>query len=203
MCVCVYIRGVVNKFPDWIFPLVRSVVTTPTARDIIPKVSWTSVLKASFLCTSRVTQLQLLSRDATSLCDYRDGGFPWTTRLHRIRFQVRENCYRMLWIFEDIFWATKFQSSQWKSPGLPRPKKARQVRSNIKSMLICFFDQNGTVHKEFVPPGQTVNAAFYIEVLKRLREYVQRKRPDQWRNNTWLLHHDNACCPPDSTVFDQ
>ena len=87
---------------------------------------------------------------------------------------------------------TKTQSSQWRSPGSPRPKKARQVRSNIKSMLICFFDQKGIVHKEFVPPGRTVNAAFYVEVLRRLRENVRRKRPDQWQNNTWLLHHDNA-----------
>ena len=59
-------------------------------------------------------------------------------------------------------------------------------------MLICFFDQKGIVHKEFVTPGQKVNAAFYVEVLKRLRENVRRKRPDKWRNNTWLLHHDNA-----------
>ena len=66
------------------------------------------------------------------------------------------------------------------------------MRNNIKSMLICFFDQKGTVHKEFVPPGQTVNAAFHAEVLKRLGENVRRKRPDQWRNNTWLLHHDNV-----------
>jgi len=35
---------------------------------------------------------------------------------------------------------TKTHSSQWKSTGSPRPKKAGQVRSNIKSMLICFFD---------------------------------------------------------------
>ena len=87
---------------------------------------------------------------------------------------------------------TKTQSSQWKCPRSPQPKKARQVRSNIKSILICFFDQKGIVHKELVPPGQTINAAFYVEVLKRLRENVRRKRPDQWRNNTWLLHHDNA-----------
>jgi len=86
----------------------------------------------------------------------------------------------------------KTPSSQWKSPGSPRPKKARQLRSNIKLMLICFFDPKGIVHKEFVPPGQTVNAAFYIEVLERVWENVQRKRPDQWRNNTRLLHHDNA-----------
>ena len=78
------------------------------------------------------------------------------------------------------------------NPGSPRPKKARQVRSNITSMLICFFDQKGIVHKEFVPPGHTVNAAFYVEVLKRLRENMRKKRPDLWRNNTWLLHHDNA-----------
>ena len=59
-------------------------------------------------------------------------------------------------------------------------------------MLICFFDQKGIVHKEFVPPGQTVNAAFYVEVLKRLRENVRRKPPDHWRNNTWLLYHDSV-----------
>ena len=82
-----------------------------------------------------------------SLCDYWDGRFPWTTRLHQILFQVRENCYRMLSNVEDSFWGTKTQSSQWKSPGSPQPKKARQVRSNIKSMSICFFGQKGIVHK--------------------------------------------------------
>jgi histone-lysine N-methyltransferase SETMAR len=33
---------------------------------------------------------------------------------------------------------TKQQSSQWKSPNSPRPKKAHQVRSNVKSVLISF-----------------------------------------------------------------
>jgi len=32
-------------------------------------------------------------------------------------------------------------------------------------MLISFFDANGIVHEEFVPPGQTVNQQFYLEVL--------------------------------------
>jgi len=56
---------------------------------------------------------------------------------------------------------TKQQFSQWKSPGSPRPKKARQIRSMTKSMLIVFFDIRGIVHHEFAPQGQTVNAGFY------------------------------------------
>jgi len=35
---------------------------------------------------------------------------------------------------------TKQQSSQWKSPGSPVVKKARQSRSATKSMLIMFFE---------------------------------------------------------------
>jgi hypothetical protein len=72
----------------------------------------------------------------------------------------------------------KQASSQWKHSNSPRPKKARQVRSNVKIMLICFFDVNGIVHKEFVPPGQTVNQYFYLDILKRLRDSVRRKRPE-------------------------
>jgi len=95
------------------------------------------------------------------------------------------------WVY-DYDPETKQQSTQWKTPSSPRPKKARQVRSNIKSMLIIFLDIRGIVHKEFVPPGQTVNGKFYCEVLRRLRENVRRKRPEMWKNGNWLLHHDNA-----------
>jgi len=87
---------------------------------------------------------------------------------------------------------TKQQSLQWKSPNEPCSKKARQVCSNVKSMLIVFSDIQGIVHKEFVPPGQTVNCKFYCEVLKQLREGIRRKCPETWKNNNWLLHHDNA-----------
>jgi len=34
---------------------------------------------------------------------------------------------------------TKTQSSQWKSPESPRPKKAQQTRSNIKAMMMVVF----------------------------------------------------------------
>jgi len=87
---------------------------------------------------------------------------------------------------------TKLQSSQWKSPGSSRPKKARTQKSKLKMMLICFFGQEGIVHREFVPPGMTVNADFYCGVLRRLCENVWRKMPQKWRNQNLIIHHDNA-----------
>jgi len=87
---------------------------------------------------------------------------------------------------------TKLQSAQWKSPGSPRPKKARTQKSKLKTMLICFFEQEGIVHRECVPPGMTVKADFYCDVLSRLRENVRRKKPQKWQNQKLIIHHDNA-----------
>jgi len=54
----------------------------------------------------------------------------------------------------------------------------------------CFFDSRGFVHKEFLTPGQTVNHAFYKDVLQRLRKRVQQLRRDI--ADDWVLQHDNA-----------
>ena len=73
-----------------------------------------------------------------------------------------------------------------------KTQKAHMQKSKLKMMLICFFDQEGIVHWEFVPPGMTVNADFYCDVLRRLRENVRRKRPQKWQNQNLIIHHDNA-----------
>jgi len=73
-----------------------------------------------------------------------------------------------------------------------KKKKVRQVKSNVKTMLFCFFDIKGLIHFGFVSQGQTVNQQFYLEVLKRLLDAVRRKHPELWRSGEWLLHHDNA-----------
>jgi len=59
-------------------------------------------------------------------------------------------------------------------------------------MWIAFFDSDGIIHKEFVPAGQTVNPAFYEEVLKRLLQRIHRVRPELHRAGQWMLLHDNA-----------
>jgi transposase len=95
------------------------------------------------------------------------------------------------WVYEHDP-EKKHQSSQWKSAYSPRPKKVCQVRSKVKVMLIVFFDMEDIVHYEYVPQGQTVNQQFYLQVLKRLRLAVSRKKPQKGAAGAWALHHNNA-----------
>ena len=71
---------------------------------------------------------------------------------------------------------TKAQLSKWKRPEEPRPKKARQVRLNVKVLLTVFFDCNGVVHYEFLPQGRTASKEYYLEVMHRLCEGIRQKR---------------------------
>jgi len=83
-------------------------------------------------------------------------------------------------------------SSKWKTASSPRPNKARQVKSNVRTMLIAFFDIDGLVHHEYVPRGQTVNKELYKTVLQCLQDAVHRHCLQKWRSRNWILHHDNA-----------
>ena len=82
------------------------------------------------------------------------------------------------------------QSSEWHKSNSPRLKKPRMTKSKIKFILICFFDSQGVVHKEFVPQLQTVNKEYYRDVFERLRKRVHCVRPEIV--DTWILHRDNA-----------
>lgn len=87
---------------------------------------------------------------------------------------------------------TKRQSMHWKSPSSPRAKKARMSKSKFKAMLIVFFDIHGIVNLHWVPEGQTINQHYYLHVLAELRERIRKKRPELWKDKSWVLHQDNA-----------
>ena len=96
-----------------------------------------------------------------------------------------------IWVYEFEM-QTSQQASERCLPTEPKPTKPRRSRSKIKIMLTVFFDYREVVHSEFSPEGQTVNKEYHLSVIKRLREQIRRKRADLWKENSWILHHDNA-----------
>jgi hypothetical protein len=58
------------------------------------------------------------------------------------------------------------------------------------ALLITFFDIKATVHFKCILQRQTVNRAYYVEILKRLLEAVRRKSLEL-RSSNWVLHHNN------------
>ena len=66
-----------------------------------------------------------------------------------------------------------------------------ETRSKNGRIFASFYIRR-IVQYECVPTGQTVNQIFYLQDLEWLRENVRRKRPENFANNSWILHHDNA-----------
>jgi len=67
--------------------------------------------------------------------------------------------------------------------GINSSKRACMLKSQMKTVLITFFGIKSTLHSEFIPQGQTVNHAYYVEILKQLHEAVHRKQPELWPND--------------------
>jgi hypothetical protein len=80
------------------------------------------------------------------------------------------------------------------APGIKRSSNLQKCTNAVVRGLTLMFTNLilERVHYEFVPTGQAVNQVYYLQVLKRLREKVRRKRPKRFANNSWILHHDNA-----------
>ncbi|XP_062618459.1 histone-lysine N-methyltransferase SETMAR-like [Saccostrea cucullata] len=87
---------------------------------------------------------------------------------------------------------TKQQSSAWKRKSSPPPLKAKVRKSARKNMFIFFMDIRGMLLVHAVPEGQTVNAEYYAQVIRRyLVNAIRKKRPDK-QIEEFLLHQDNA-----------
>jgi transposase len=50
--------------------------------------------------------------------------------------------------------------------------------------------------------GIVHNSAYYCDVLRQLRENMQRLHPKLWRQKNWLLHHDNAPSHTSSSTWE-
>jgi hypothetical protein len=106
-------------------------------------------------------------------------------------------------------------------------KKARQVKSKVRNILIIFFDTMGIVHKEFVLVGQTpiphTTVTFYgdcVKICEELDPNFDDKRTgcfntthrltlpfslgNLWPKTTWLLSPIHPTCliwPRSTSLF--
>ncbi|GFU09192.1 hypothetical protein NPIL_664551 [Nephila pilipes] len=53
-------------------------------------------------------------------------------------------------------------------------------KTNVKTIIVVFFYVRRNVHQKFVPPCEIIN---YLNVFRRLREDVPRKRLELWRSS--------------------
>ena len=118
-----------------------------------------------------------------------------TTILTKINFD-EEIFWRQL-VTGDETWIyqydpeTKKQSKEWLPRGSSAPIKFKSQRSGKKVMATVFWDSEGIILLDFLEGKRTVTGAYYVEVLKKLKAAIIKKRPGKLHNGI-LLHHDNA-----------
>ena len=71
---------------------------------------------------------------------------------------------------------TKQKSMKWWHSGSLCPKKFRVLKSTGKVLASIFWDQDGILHIDYLPKGQTINAEYYSSLLVRLKSILKEKR---------------------------
>lgn len=85
----------------------------------------------------------------------------------------------------------KRSSMQWVEKGGRLPKKCKTVFSACKVLATIFWDYRGVILIDYLDKGKTVNAAYYCDLLDRLRTAIKNKRPGLLSKGVFLIH-DNA-----------
>ena len=71
-------------------------------------------------------------------------------------------------------------------PIIPMEASRRvKIETGTSSWVKC----EGSAHC-FLHP--TVNKEYYLEVMRWLLEVIRQKRTEFWKNQSWILRHDNA-----------
>ena len=92
---------------------------------------------------------------------------------------------------------TKDQTSRWRCPLTPLPRKSVHLRPNFTRMLniyiyiyIYIFENGWIIHDKFLPWGESVNQPFCMGDQMCLTDVMVGKRQDNWRTHDRLLHCD-------------
>lgn len=86
---------------------------------------------------------------------------------------------------------SKRDSMEWHRKGEPAPKKAKVNQSVKKLMATIFWDCEGILLIDFKERNTVVNAAYYSDLLRQLRQKIIEKRRGKITRGVRLLH-DNS-----------
>lgn len=84
------------------------------------------------------------------------------------------------------------RQKSWCKPGEPPQEQPKAELTENKVMLCVWWDWQGIVHHEVLPPGLTLNSELYCKQLQRLMEAIELKRPELTNRDGVIFHHDNA-----------
>ncbi|KAJ0174901.1 hypothetical protein K1T71_010009 [Dendrolimus kikuchii] len=80
----------------------------------------------------------------------------------------------------------------WSKAGQASQTVAKPGLTRNKVMLCVWWDWKGIIHYELLPPGKTIDSELYCEQLMRLKQKVERKRPELINRRGVVFHHDNS-----------
>jgi len=82
---------------------------------------------------------------------------------------------------------TKKQSEQWCHTTSPSTRKFKTTIPAKKIMVSVFWDYKGIIFIEYIPRRETINAARYCDLKKKLRRAIQNKRRGLLTSGVCLL----------------
>ena len=82
----------------------------------------------------------------------------------------------------------------------PRPKKSTSSSIKCEGFAHCFLLLQWYGASWILATSlYAINKENYLEAMQRLREAIHQKRTELWKNQSWILHHDNA--PADTLLL--
>ena len=86
---------------------------------------------------------------------------------------------------------TKQPSMEWRHSGSPCRKKFQVQKSAGKVLASIFWNQDGILHIDYLPKGQTINTEHYSSLLVQLKDILKEKCHGKVTEGVPFLH-DNA-----------
>ena len=111
-------------------------------------------------------------------------------------------------IMGDEKWI-KYENLVWKRSWKKRDERSQTTSKlglTANKIMLCVYMvglEKGIVHYELLSLSQTINSVLYCEQLERLREAIERKRPELMNRKGVVFHHDNAHRPHTSLMTRQ